>query len=217
MGGAQVTTFELSRKTPYCPMKKLLILAVTLSLGASIRLDAQQVQVKVEVSKIEVIAQKTPEFQAGSVANKNVPRPREWVEAEVSFSLDVAPRDSVAPRLDFRYFVGVRSKSGTKLFTGDIRHVNVEADREIYSVAYVAPSTVGKATGDYKRVSLNDIVVGVEVSYDGRVVASGTSAGQDGWWKAPGLTPEPGVLAKGATPFALLWLDRYPDSEEVRQ
>lgn len=195
-------------------MKKLLLLAVISGLAVVLPAHAQQVQVKVEVNKIEVSAQKTPNFQAGDVANKNVPKPKEWLEAEVSFSLDSAPRGSVVPSLEFRYYVAVRGADGAKYLTGDVKHVNLVPDRDLYSVAYVSPATIGKITGEYNRVSANDILVAVEISYQGRIVAESSSGGPDGWWR--GQATEPGVLAKNKTPFSLLWLDRYPDVEESR-
>ncbi|MCB1091494.1 MAG: hypothetical protein KDL87_08180 [Verrucomicrobiae bacterium] len=195
-------------------MKKLLLSAVIFGFLAAGAAQAQQVQVKVEIKKIEVSSQKTPNFQAGDVSNKNVPKPKEWLEAEVSFGLESAPRGAVVPELDFRYYVAVRGSEGAKYLTGDVKHVNLVPDRELFSVAYVSPATIGKITGEYNRVSANDILVAVEVSYQGRIVAESSSGGPDGWWR--GQATEPGVLAKNKTPFALLWLDRYPDVEEGR-
>jgi hypothetical protein len=192
-------------------MKKLLYIAVVLGFGSVFSASAQQVQVKVEIKKIEVTSQKTPNFQAGDVTSKNVPKPKEWLEAEVSFSLESAPRDSVVPSLEFRYYVAVRGAEGAKYLTGDVKHLNLVPERELFSVAYVSPATIGKITGDYSRVSAGDILVAVEVSHNGRVVAESSSGGPDGWWR--GQTTEAGVLGKNKTPFALLWLDRYPDSE----
>ncbi|MCB1233771.1 MAG: hypothetical protein KDM91_01710 [Verrucomicrobiae bacterium] len=174
--------------------------------------NGQQVQVKkVDVKKVEVKVQKTPNFQAGDVDGKKVPNPRDWLEVEVEFEADAAPRDEVVPTLLFRYYVAIQDKDGnTKVLTGDVNHINVIPGEEMYSAVYVAPATLGKITGDFRRFSEGAIKsVAVEVFYNGVSVGGESTAGSGRWWEQ--LNPEPGVLAKNKTPFAILWLDRYAD------
>ena len=46
--------------------------------------------------------------------------------------------------------------------------------------------------------------------HNGVVVGGDTTGGPKGkWWES--MQVQPGVLTKGKTPFALLWIDRYAD------
>lgn len=197
-------------------MKPLLITAITVGLGLAFSAQAQQVQVKVDIKKILITAQSTPSFVSAGAKEKDVPNPRQWLEAEVEFELDSAPKGEIVPSLDFRYYVAVRGKDGAaKYLTGDVKHINlVPGRKELYSSAYVSPATIGKITGDFEKVNASDVLVAVEVTYAGRIVAESSSGGPEGWWR--GQATEAGVLSKTKTPFALLWIDRYPDIEDAR-
>ena len=178
-------------------------------------LMAQQVvQVKpgegIALKTPAVETQKTPNFQAGDVKSKSVKSPRDWLEVEVEFEpKDVEPRDGVIPELLFKYYVAIRTDEGTKVLTGDVTHVNVVAGESVFSSAYVSPTTLGKITGDYRRFQTSAVQgVGVEVFYKG-VSVGGTSTAGGRFWET--LAPEPGVIGKNESPFALLWIDRYAD------
>ena len=174
------------------------------------------VQVKsgdgVKVKGLEFEAQKTPNFQAGDVKNKNVPNPREWLEVEVEFEIDkVSPRDAVVPELKFRYYVGlVNSSNQPVVLSGDVDYVNVISDEEYYSAVYIAPSALGKITGEFRRLDMGSIkAVGVEIFYNGVLVGGHSTIGKK-FWEAGTSS---GVLPKSKTPFALLWIDRYPEEK----
>lgn len=179
-------------------------------------LAQQMVQVKpgtgIEVKTPEVQTQPTPEFEAGNVKTKSVKSPRDWLEVEVEFEpKGVEPRDGVLSKLLFRYYVAIRTEEGTKVLTGDVTHVNLMAGEKTYSSAYVSPSVLGKITGDYRRFQMSAVQgVGVEVFYNG-VSVGGTSTAGGRFWET--LAPEPGVIGKNESPFALLWIDRYADIE----
>lgn len=195
-------------------MKKALSLAAAAFLLLP-EANAQQIQLKmgdVKVGDIAFDAQKTPNFQAGDVKSKDIPNPRDWLEMEVEFEVN-GPRDAVVKDLLFRYYVGFRDKSGTpRVLTGDVKHINVVTGEKYFSSAYVSPSTLGEITGDFRRFQPNSVeAVGVEVVYNG-VIVGGTSSKGGKFWEA--VAPSPGVLGKAETPFALLWIDRYPDVEK---
>ncbi len=176
---------------------------------------AQQVRVAggdgVQVKNVEFQAQKTPNFQAGDVKNKNVPNPREWLEIEVEFeAAKVDPRDGVIPELLFRYYVGIMTETGQAVtLSGDVTHINVIAGEEYYSAVYVAPSTMGKLTGEFRRLDEGSVkAVGVEIFYNG-VLVGGYSSQRAKFWEQTGT--QQGILSREETPFALLWIDRYPE------
>lgn len=195
------------------PMKKFLIAALfSLSSGGLLlaqNIQLQPGQVKVDAPKTEV--QKTPNFSADGVSNKDIPRPRDWLELEVKFEVD-GRDDVIIPELLFRYYVGFRDKDGNpRTLTGDVTHLNVVCGEEYYSAAYVAPSKLGEITGEFRRFQDSSVAaVGVEVFYNGVVVGRGsTAAGNAAFWQKTGT--EPGVLSKMKTPFRLLWIDRYAE------
>lgn len=194
---------------------KILVVALTVCLFATVLSYGQQVQVKagdgIKIKNVETEAQKTPQFQAGGVSGKKVPNPREWLEIEVEFEADkVSPRDGVLPELLFRYYVGLTDAAGKAVvLTGDVTHVNVIAGEEYYSAVYVAPSTMGKITGEYRRVDMGKVkAIGVEVYFNG-VLVGGESSTKKNFWSA--MQSQSGILSREKTPFALLWIDRYPE------
>jgi hypothetical protein len=82
-------------------------------------------------------------------------------------------------------------------------------------VIYVSPTTLGAITGDYRNFQKSAInAVAVEVSYNGRVIDTKSEGPQSRWWET--LSAEQGILQKGKTPFALLWIDRYADVKAAR-
>lgn len=180
----------------------------------------QQLQLQVgdvDVKKIDKQTQKTPIFQASGVKDKNIPNPRDWLEVEVEFKID-GPSDAVVPELLFRYYIGFSDQNGNpRVLTGDVKHTNMLAGEEYYSVVYVAPNTLGEITGDFRRFQDSAVAaMGVEVIYNGVIVGgkSTLSGSRAKFWQATGT--QPGILSKHDTPFALLWIDRYAESEKSR-
>lgn len=196
-------------------MKKTLLLVPMLALGLHAQTHAQQaVQVTaVSVDKISFDTQPTPQFEAGNVKSKNIPNPRDWVEIEVEFEAKTSERDAVVPELLFRYYVAVRDKSGqSKVLTGDVTHTNMVGGDKYYSAVYIAPMTIGRITGDFRRVQASSILaVAVEVFHNGVSKGGKSEGGAAGRWWEGGLSVEQGVLGKEKTPFALLWIDRYAE------
>ena len=167
----------------------------------------------VDVKKIEYQVQPTPQFDASAVKGKRVSSPRSWLEIEVEFETKQTNQEGIYPNLKFRYHVAIKGKDGVHYLTGDVDHINVVADQELFSVMYVSPTTLGTITGDYKDFQDGNVqAVAVEVYQDG-VLAGGDSEGERGkWWESASLKKGGAkLLNKMDTPFALLWLDRYAD------
>ena len=173
-----------------------------------------QVQLKpgdIKLSKVALEVQKTPDFQAGNVKGKNIPNPRDWLEIEYEFEVAGDPKN-VIKELLFRNYVAFTSPTGTKIVTGDVKHVNVVPGEKYFTVSYIAPSTIGEVTGEYRNFQPSGVAgAGVEVFYNGVIVGleSTLSGSKQRFWEA--LSPQPGVLSKLDTPFALLWIDRYAE------
>mgnify|MGYP001571414965 FL=1 len=200
-------------------MKKLVTIFAALGLFAA-GVQAQNLRLgpnSVDVKKVEVEVQKTPQFQAGGVNDKNIPNPRDWLEVEVEFEVDArAPDNAVVGELLFRYYIGFKDQSGNgRTITGDVKHKNVMIGEEAYSAVYVSPNTLGEITGEYRNFQPSDVAaVGVEIFYNGVLVGgnSSLSGTKAKFWEATGTGP--GILSKHETPFALLWIDRYADVDK---
>ena len=197
-------------------MKVSSIFAAALFVGL-VSVHAQQpitLQVgDVDVKKMEIEVQKTPNFQAGDVKTKNVPNPRDWLEVEVEFTVKGDP-NKVVPELLFRYYIGFKDQTGAgRVLSGDVTHINVVPGEENFSAVYVAPSSLGEITGDFRNFREGAVeAVGVEIYNNGVIVGgkSTESGSRAKFWQALGT--QPGVLGRNETPFALLWIDRYAES-----
>lgn len=177
---------------------------------------AQKGQPSAKIKKIEVELQPTPNFQAGGAKTKKIPRQKTWLEVEVEFQVKGGDKVGIVSDLQFRYYVAVKGADGkTRLLTGDVGHVNLLEGEDLFSVIYVSPTTLGAITEDFRNFQKSAIsAVAVEISYNGRVIATKSDGPQNRWWE--GLSAEQGVLNKGETPFALLWIDRYADVKAGR-
>ena len=199
-------------------MKKLITIFAALGLFAA-GAQAQNLKIDpgaVKIKEMELEVQKTPQFQAGGVNDKNIPNPRDWLELEVEFEVDVrAPDNTVVPELMFKYYVGFRDKSGNnRCLMGEVKHKNVMVGEEAYSAVYISPDTLGEITGEYRSFQTSDVAgYGIEVYYNGVLVGLSSSvSGNNKFWES--MSTSPGILAKHDTPFALLWIDRYADVEK---
>lgn len=195
-------------------MKTSFIATLVFFTTLSVSQAQQPVQLKVgdvDVKSVETEVQKTPNFQAGDVKTKNVPNPRDWLEVEVEFEVKTRT-DQVIPKLLFRYYIGFRDQTGSgRVVQGDITHINVVPNEESFSAVYIAPSTLGEITGDFRNFRDGSVeAVGLEIFYNGVIVGGYTDKGK--FWEQLGT--QPGVLGRDETPFALLWIDRYSETEK---
>ena len=148
--------------------------------------------------------------------DKKIPRPRDWVEVEVEFELsDKIIKEDFVEAVMVRYYIAIRGKEGSYMMTGDVTHVNVATGEDLYSLVYLPPSVVDFAKGKDSKVNSSDVLaVGVAIFVNGVEIAREAMGQPSGWWLQPGsLISKPGVLAKGKTPFALLWIDRHAEEQ----
>ena len=175
-------------------------------------------QVKVEKPKIEITIQETPRFNPETNDDKRDTQ-LYWIEVEVEFEADERggkPGAEYIDALEFKYFITVkpRDPKDRKVYTLTVDHINIPKGEKTYSVAYMAPVTVGTIIGKDARPTKADIDVAVEVRHNGTLIAGdATKDPKKKWWNSipnvDGL-----VLPKGKTPFAVLWYDRYAQSKE---
>jgi len=190
----------------------LSVMALPLIAGAQ-----QSVKIgDIDIKELTVEIQQTPEFQAGNVKGKSVPRARDWLEVEVEFEVETAPKDAAAPAVMFRYYIALRGADGkARTLRGDVTHVNIPGNEEMYSAVYVSPSKLASVTGKTSGFAESDIIaIGVGIYVDGLAKSGEALKMPNGWWQRDSVQTEPGVLSRKDTPFALLWIDRYADEKE---
>jgi len=175
-------------------------------------------EVLVEVDKVNVELQKTPDFAVPNVKQKRF-TPKDWIEIEVDceakLSKDEKDKTKKAyAEVSFKYYVyfqGTPDSKKNRVLTGEVTHVNVPIKEKIHSVMYISPTALIKLTDGSPAV--NKAMVqqwGVAVFIDGQEVGRKTSQNNQEWWTKPGLAAtEALLLDKTQTPFAPLWADYH--------
>ncbi|QQL44518.1 Amuc_1102 family pilus-like protein [Sulfuriroseicoccus oceanibius] len=184
-----------------------------------------QVQHKVEVKKVEVEMQQTPRYAAAGPRDKRWDQ-LEWLEIEVELDVDSRAETKVIPELTATFYVALPNEADRAaryvMLSDSITFTNIRAgSKKAYLVAYVDPDTlarfVGKdkpSKGDVQSVGVTVTAPNISMSKPKDLFAS-TKGGE--WWKKWSDPRESGLIrAKGNTPFALLWYDRYPQTRQER-
>ena len=126
------------------------------------------------------------------------------------------PNEEFLDNLEFKYFITIKPKNARdrKVYTLTVPHIDIPKGDQMYSVAYMSPTTIGKIIGKDTTPSKSDIDVAVEVRYKGALVeGDATKSPSSKWWN--NMAQEDGkVLKKSETPFANLWLDRYAEVQK---
>ena len=165
-----------------------------------------------------------PSPDVGGNTGEKTFRPKDWLEAEVEFTVEKSSDDSVkfADKVTVRWFVAVENPDGKGhiLLKKEVDHINVPIGEPVYSSVYLSPMSIIRLTGsDNAGKSLVESVGG-EILINGAapVKNSGffSSKGKPGWWTKGGLSAFASVplLSKNETPFKLLWWDRYAEIED---
>ncbi len=166
-----------------------------LTLGAIAQAPITQQNLK--ISKIQPAVLSTPEFSV------NIPNKRaealKWLEIEVEFDID---KVELVDELTFKYMVLLNGK----LYTGEVTHVNIPKGNNRYSVMYMSPRSLDRATGgkQLNQGMIENIWVVVE--------KQGQKLGEKALQPkpVPNLQQVPGMLVqKSETPYQVLWWDRY--------
>ena len=210
-------------------MKKFIALfpAAVLSVGslvfipapASAQAPAAKKEILVDVDKVNVEIQKTPQFSVPNVKDKRF-TPKDWLEIEVDcqakLSKDEKNKDMKAyAEVTFKYYVylsGNPDPKKNRVLTGEISHVNVPIGEKIHSVMYVSPSAILKITEGKGPIAPTMVKAwGVSVFLNGEETGRKTSEpGNKEWWTNAALPPqEAALLDKTRTPFAPLWHDYH--------
>lgn len=177
---------------------KALSLTLALVMGLAVCAEAQVGGYKIESITPAVIP--TPEYQFRGTDHRS--KPEDWVEIEVKFSAQA----EFTEELTVKYYVLLANV----LLTGSVKHINIAAGRELYSVIYVPPQTLGVLFKG-KPLTANDVQnVAVQLEVQGQTVSQESSkkAPNPNWFQAmPQIQGK--VLNKNLTPFAPLYWDRY--------
>jgi len=150
----------------------------------------------VTLGKIAPAVIKTPEYTISNGPQKRS-TPGSWLEVEVPFDTKPEEIDS----LDFKYTVLVDKM----LIDGTVTHIIIPAGRDHYSVMYIAPRTLLKATGGKPLTTASIGNIWVSVEKQGQKLAEAALKPS----AMPNLPHLPGMLSKPETPFAPLFWDRY--------
>lgn len=150
----------------------------------------------VKLGKIAPAVDKTPDYQINGGPQKRS-TPQNWLEVEVPFDTTPEEIDS----LDFKYTVLIDKT----LIDGMVTHITIPAGRDHYSVMYISPRTLLKATGGKPLTAASIGNIWVSVEKQGQKLAEASMKPQ----AMPNLPHLPGMLQKTDTPFAPLFWDRY--------
>jgi hypothetical protein len=171
----------------------------------------------VDIAKVDINIQKTPQIQAINVKDKRW-TPKDWIEIEVEATAELSKTEKDKTRkaydeVTFEYFAYLAgaTKEKSRVLTAKIIHTNVPIKEKIHSVAYISPPQLQKVTDSTASGPANPTMVkawGVQVYIDGNLVGRKTSEANKEWWTNPSLPPqEAALLSKPETPFAPLWGD----------
>jgi hypothetical protein len=177
-------------------------------------------EILVDVDKVSIDIQKTPDFNVPNVTPKRF-IPKDWIEIEVDcqakLSKNATDKDQKAyDEVTFQYYAYLSGNADAKknrVLTGEVVHVNVPIGEKIHSVVYISPRTILKITekpGPATKALIR--AWGVAVFIKGTEVGRRTSDGNKEWWNDARLPQkEAALLDKSKTPFAPLWGDYHLD------
>ena len=178
---------------------------------------AAKKEILVDVDKVSVEIQKTPQFQVPNVKEKRF-TPKDWLEIEVDCEAKLSKTDKEKDRkayneVTFKYYAylsGNPDPKKNRVLTGEVVHTNVAIKEKLHSVMYVTPDVILKIT-EGKPVTPTMVKAwGVAVFMNGEEVGRKSSEANAEWWKKEGLpTQEAALLDKTKTPFAPLWWDYH--------
>ena len=203
-------------------LKFLLSALLILVLPASFAMA----QYKVEAEKPEIVKVLSPDL--GGLSAKKDFRPKDWMEIEVKFKVEVPPADKkkikFLDKVTVKWYIAVKNPEGKGfiLLEKEVNHVNVPVGQDIYASVYLSPNSVMRLTGG-DRINKADIKeAGGEILVNGQqpVKNSGffSKDTQGKWWSSGKLSRYDKIplLNKDETPFKILWYSRYAEIEAKR-
>ena len=177
----------------------------------------------VQIANIEAKFHDTAQFQVKGLENKDQDV-RQWVEIEAELDIITNKTGGLSPTLDelkVNWHAMVKDKVTKKDKKVDLsvklmgvstyKNVRLE-DGKLYLNAFIEPDTLERYFGD-GRIRPNDFKFAVTLHGEGIRVFGDQS---DAWNNWQGKYLDEAIVAKSKTPFALLWLDRYPAEKIVQ-
>ncbi len=202
-------------------MKSLALTLASIFVAAALQAQAPAGQealpgVKVDIKRVTVTEQPTPQFSAGNVKEKRW-RPKNWIEVDVEFDIklpaDAGGRNGTYPAMQLNVYLALQhtTKDGKReVIQGTLDLQNIPAGETCHALAYISPASM-------KSIFQKDIVTattdiqgwGVEFVAEGKRIAGDSSVGKAPWWeKTESFAMLQGLLLnKLQTPFASLWGD----------
>lgn len=206
-------------------MKTLISISLGLALAAS--LHAAETAHRAKILNIEGQAQKSPQFQVNGPREKVV-KPREWIEIEAEVEVETKDPSGFIPEMEASWFAVIldRNKKPVRLL-GKTTFKNVPtSDGKVFLSAYIEPETIERITGN-PRPGERDIegyaltISGAGIVSEGKYaegLAMASAKEESKWWadwKHENL--EGLIIPKSKTPFAALWVDRYPTEMAAKE
>lgn len=192
------------------------LLLTTTMLHAQAPAGDGKARIIVDIKKVDLSEQPTPQFAAGNVKDKRW-RPKNWIEVDVEFDIKLPPeaggRNGTFPAMQMNIYLPLQhmTKEGKReVIQGTLDLVNIPADGTCHALAYVSPATMKLIFQKNTLTAVTDVQGwGVEVMIDGERRAHAASVGKDPWWeKQDSFAFLSGMLlSKSKTPFAPLWGD----------
>lgn len=177
---------------------------VCLSTGVSPSQAQTARDVPVNIRGIEFDMVRTPEYNVSGVQNRA--GHREWLKVFAQYETDEEWLDS----LTFTYYILFRNKESRdnpyRLYRGQVEYLNIKDGRHMSEV-FMHPSVPER----YDEPEF----VGLEVSYQGRLVARVSEPERDErWWER--FSPIDGqVLMRKESPFGLVNIELYEFEQAV--
>ena len=200
-------------------MKRLVICslaAMAFSGHAIAQAPATIPAVKVDIKKVIVAEQGTPDVSAGNVTPKRW-RPKKWLELDVEFDIkvpqDAGGRNGTYGALQLNVYLALQhtTKDGKReVIRGTLNLSNIPAGEPCHALAYVSPASLRAIFQKDNVLATSDVQGwGIEFIADGQTIVADSSLGKQAWWsKAENFSFIEGVLlAKSESPFALLFGD----------
>ena len=197
-------------------MKRLVICslaAMAFSGHAIAQAPATIPAVKVDIKKVVVAEQGTPDVAAGNVTPKRW-RPKKWLELDVEFDIkvpqDAGGRNGTYGALQLNVYLALQhtTKDGKReVIRGTLNLSNIPAGEPCHALAYVSPASLRAIFQKDNVLATSDVQGwGIEFIADGQTIVADSSLGKQAWWsKAENFSFIEGVLlAKSESPFALL-------------
>lgn len=201
-------------------MKSLALTFAAFSLATALHAQAPAGQplpaVKVDIKRVTVAEQQTPQFNVNNVRDKRW-RPKNWIEVDVEFDIKLPPdaggRNGSYGSMQLNIYLALQhmTKDGKReVLQGTLDLQSIPAGETCHALAFVSPATL-KAIFQKDNVTASSDIQGwgVEFIAEGQRIAGDSSVGKSPWWeKTEALAIMQGqLLNKLQTPFAPLWGD----------